>query len=46
MVTNIKKRNLKYERNFRTYIFNGSLERHYKILKNINVLGNTVKKRN
>ena len=33
----MKKRNLEYEKRFRAYLFNGNLERHKEICKNLNV---------
>jgi hypothetical protein len=38
-------RNLKYEQNFRKYLFRGNYERHKEICKNINVVESTSKTR-
>lgn len=37
----MKKRNLDYEEKFRTYLFNGDIDRYKEICKNINVKPNT-----
>jgi len=41
----MKERNLKYEQNFRTYLFSFDYETHKKICKDINVVESTPKTR-
>ena len=36
----MKERNLEYERKFKAYLFNGDLDRHKDICKNLNVKPN------